>query len=107
MRHAFLMFLLAVLVGCAQRPPIFLANDPALRRPSVELAADAVKRFPYKADAPRGGEAVGRAQVGYWLNVLEIVNLSDEDWNDVEVWVNKAYVAHLPSMPRGQLKTIP
>jgi hypothetical protein len=96
----------AGLLGCAQRPPIYFANDKALRKPSVELAADAVKRFPYKADAPRGGEAVGRAQVGYWWNTIEIVNLSDTDWDDVEIWVNKSYVVHVPKMARGNDKLL-
>jgi hypothetical protein len=98
---------LAVAAGCTQKPPRLLTNDPSLRKPSVELAADAVKRSPFKADAPRGGEAVARAQVGYSLNVLEITNLSDTDWNDVEIWVNREYVVHLPVMERAKLKRIP
>lgn len=95
-------------VGCTQRPPPFITNDKSLRRPSVEIAADAVKRFPFKADAPRGGEIVGRGQVGYSLNVLEVRNRSDEDWKDVEIWVNKSYVVFLPVIERGdRLKRIP
>jgi hypothetical protein len=108
MRNAWILLLpLTAAAGCAQRPPMLLANDPALRKPSVELAADAVKRFPYKADAERGGEAVGRAQVGYSLNVIEILNRSDMDWTDVEVWVNKSYVVFLPKIETGKLKRIP
>ena len=62
----------------------------------MQLAADAAKRHPYKSDAPRGGTAKGRCQVGYGLHRLEIVNQSDTDWNDVDVWVNQSYVVHLP-----------
>ena len=38
------------------------------------------------------------------LDRLEVVNLSDEDWSDVEVWVNQRYVVHVPKMERGRLK---
>lgn len=101
------ILLAAAGAGCTQRSSPLLANDKALRRPSVELAAESVKRFPFKADAPRGGEAVARAQVGYSLNVLEIANRSDENWTNVEIWVNKSYVVFLPAFEPGKLKRIP
>jgi hypothetical protein len=50
---------------------------------------------------------MARAQVGYALNVLEIVNQSKEDWNDVTVWVNRSYVIHLPRMEPQRLKRLP
>jgi len=98
---------LAIAAGCTQRPPPFITNDKSLRKPSTELAAESVKRFPYKSDAERGGEAVARAQVGNTANWMEIVNLSDEDWSDVEIWINKSWVVHLPAMERTKLKRIP
>jgi hypothetical protein len=88
--------LCASIFGCAQRPELLPNSDPALNKRSTELAADAAKRFPYNSDAPRGGTAKGRCQVGYTLNKLEIANQSDADWKDVEVWVNQSYVVHLP-----------
>lgn len=94
-------------LGCAGRTEILPNSDKNLRRKPAEFAADAAKRFPYKADAPRGGEASGRAQVGYSLNVLEVINLSETDWNDVEIWVNQTHVVSLPVMERGKLKRIP
>lgn len=96
-----------ILGGCAGRPSLIPNSDPALRKTSAEFAADAAKRFPYPADAPDGGEAVARSQVGYVLDRLDIINLSDEDWDNVDVWVNKAYVVHLPKMEKGMLKHIP
>jgi hypothetical protein len=72
-------------IGCAGRAQLWPNSDPALRHTSAEFA-----------DAPRGGTAIGRAQVGYTLNKIEILNNGDQDWNDVEVWINKAYVIHLP-----------
>ena len=109
MRHAWMLGVscLAVAAGCTQRPPPFITNDRALRKPSTELAADSVKRFPYKTDAEKGGEAVARAQVGNTANWMEIVNLSDQDWSDVEIWINKNWVVYLPTMERGKLKRIP
>ena len=96
-----------LLVGCAGRPQIIPNSDPALRKTSAQFAADAAKRHPYKSDAPRGGQAQARAQVGYSLDVVEIANNSAEDWNDVEVWVNHDYVVYLPKMEHGKLKSIP
>jgi len=92
--------------GCAGRPALLPNPDPTLDKPSTVFAADAVKRFPYKTDAPRGGEAVARAQVGYTLNRLDVVNLSDEDWSDVEVWINQSYVVHVPVMKAHELKRL-
>lgn len=102
-----MMAVAAVLVGCSGRPTALPHPDPALRKSSAEFAADAAKRFPYPADAEQGGTAVGRAQVGYTLNVLEIVNLSSEPWTDVDVWVNRSYVVHVPKMEPNRLVRLP
>jgi hypothetical protein len=92
--------------GCADKPTIFPPSDPNLRRTSAEFAADAAKRHPYKADAPRGGQAVARAQVDYMADEIDVINLSKEDWENVEVWVNQNYVVFLPTMPAGKLEPI-
>jgi hypothetical protein len=99
--------LIALLVsaGCSGRTSLVPNSDPKLRRSSAEFAADAAKRE-YRADAPRGGEAPARAQVAYMLDRIEMVNLSDEDWQDCEVWVNGAYVVHVPRMEKGKLKRL-
>jgi len=92
--------------GCVDRPTIFVNPDPSLRLSSSELRGDALDRFPYKEDAPKGREIKARAQVGYTFNRLEVVNFSESDWNDVEVWVNKKYVCHVPKMESRKLKEI-
>jgi hypothetical protein len=91
--------------GCSGRTSIVPNSDPKLRRSSAEFAADAAKRN-YHTDAPRGGEAAARAQVAYMLDRIEMVNLSDEDWQDCEVWVNQQFVVHVPKMERGRLKRL-
>ncbi len=97
---------LIILAGCAGRPSLIPNSDKNLRRTSAQFAADAAKRHPYKSNAPRGGEAVARAEVGYMLKQITIANLSQETWNDVEVWLNQKYVVGLPIMEPGKLKTI-
>lgn len=87
--------------GCAGRPQILPNPARELRKTSAQFAADAARRHPYKSDAPRGGTIAGRAQVGYALDVLELANLSDTDWEDVEVWVNKTYVVYVPKVMRS------
>jgi hypothetical protein len=108
MAAVFGMFVGIVLVagGCSGRPTLFGNPDPALRKTSTELAADAAKRFPYRGDAPRMQETRARAQVGYSLNRVEVVNFSNEDWQDVEVWVNGTYVCYVPKMESRKLKEI-
>src|SRR3954471_16642269 len=97
----------ALLTGCAGRVSLIPNTDPNLRKSSTQFAADAAARHPFKADAPKAGEAVARAQVGYMLNRIDIENLSSEDWQDVDVWVNQQYVVHLPKMEHGKLKILP
>jgi hypothetical protein len=87
-----------LLAGCAGRAALFPNKDDSLRKTSAQFAADAAKRN-YEADAPRGGEAAARAEVDYTLKEVRLANLSPEDWNDVEVWVNQKYVVHLPVIP--------
>ncbi len=93
-------------VGCAGRPALIPNPDKNLRKTSAEFAADAAKRHPFKADLPSGGDAEARAQVGYSLNRLEVVNLSKDSWSDVEIWANRSYVVHLPVMEPNKLKII-
>lgn len=91
--------------GCNQ-PTLFANPDPNLRKSIPELKADATKRFPYKENAPKAFEPKARAQVGYDLRRVEVVNFSDEDWTSVEVWVNRQYVCYIPVMQSRQLKQL-
>jgi hypothetical protein len=103
---AFAVLALVGIWGCSDRPTIFDNPDPNLRLTSSELRGDALARFPYKEEAPKAHEIKARAQVAYQLNRMEVVNFTDADWDDVEVWVNHKYVCHVPKMQRGQLKEI-
>ena len=102
------VLLLVVGAGCKSGPSLTPNSDPALRKTNEEFAADAKKRHPYPADVPRGGEAVSRAQVGYDRNVIDVANLSNEDWKHVDVWVNRTHVVHVPNIEKeaGSAKTI-
>ena len=99
--------MLVAFVGCAGRSELLPNKNPALRKTAAEFAADSAKRFPYKSAAPRGGTAKARAQVAYTLNKLEIVNLSDDQWDGVEIWVNAEYVIYIPSLKPHELQSIP
>jgi hypothetical protein len=97
----------SAIVGCAGRPSLFPNNDPALRKTSAQFAADAARRQPFKTDLPSGGKAPARAEVDYMLNQIEVANLSQQDWQDVELWVNRKYVVFLPKMEPQKLKNLP
>jgi hypothetical protein len=90
---------LGSLAGCSGRPSLIPNSDPALRKTSAQFAADAAKRFPFNADLPAGGVAQGRAQVGYGLDTVQVVNLSGEDWDNVELWINRKFVVLVPKIP--------
>ena len=92
------------LVGCEGRPSLLPNSDPNLNKTSTQFASDAAKRFPYPASAPKAGEAQGRAQVDVMMAQLQILNYSDEDWNNIDIWVNQSYVCHIPRIPRGKEK---
>ena len=88
--------------GCAGRPSLIPNSDPGLRRTSAEFAADAAKRHPFKGDLPSGGEALGRGSVDYTFKTVQVLNFSDEDWNDVELWINRKFVCWLPRLEKGK-----
>ena len=92
----------ALTLGCSGRPSLLPNSDPDLRKNMAELSADAAKRHPYKGDAPRGGEALARASVDYTFKTIQILNYSDIDWDDVEIWVNQNYVLFIPKIPHGK-----
>ena len=102
-----LLTLVAPLAGCAGRAELYPNDDPLLRKTSTQFAADAAKRFPYKADAPRGGQALAQAETGYFLDRLYVTNLSDQEWTDVDVWINGMYVVHLPRLESKIVKNLP
>ncbi len=99
---------LGLAAGCAGRPSLVPNSDPNLRRTSAQFAADAARRHPYTADAPRGGAAMGRAEYNLLMGTLQVLNYSDEDWDNVEIWVNRKYVCWLPKIEKGKqrVKTI-
>jgi hypothetical protein len=94
--------LTALLCGCASdgKPAILPNEDKNLNKTSAEFAADAAKRN-YEADAPQGGAATARAEYELMDRYFNIINLSDTNWTDVEVWVNHAYVVFLPQMQKN------
>jgi hypothetical protein len=106
MRTLSICLVLLALIGCSKRAWIIPPSDPSLRKTAAQFKADAAKRHPYKVDAPRGGEAVSRAEVDYASNKISLANLSKDGWDDVEIWVNNGYVVHLPKMEPGKLKVI-
>jgi hypothetical protein len=88
-------------VGCAGRVAIMPNSDKTLRRTPAQFAAEAAKRT-YPTDIPSGGTAEARAQVAYEVDQIQMLNLSQEDWTDVELWVNRKYVVHIPRLEAGK-----
>lgn len=94
--------------GCWDTSISFMPNpDPALRKSSDEFAAQAKKLYPFNTKAIDAGQAIAGAQVSYPLHRLELINLSDETWNNTEVWVNHQFVVFLPKIQPKVLIRIP
>lgn len=96
----------ALSLGCEAKPGILPNADPNLRKPIKTIRADGVQRA-YPSEAPRAKGLAGRAQVGYMAKNVDVANFGDEDWTDVEIWVNETYVCHLPKIEAGVAKSIP
>src|SRR5580700_7347167 len=81
---------LLLLPGCMYdgRPTLIPNADPALRKTSAELAADAAKRA-YPMDAPRASDVIARAQYNLMEKQFEVANLSNADLQNAEFWVNQ------------------
>jgi len=95
-----------VLAGCEGRPTLFPPSDPSLKKTSAEFAADAAKRT-YPAAAPRGESANAQAQVDHGVgNCIKVINLSDDKWSNIELWVNESYVVFLAEWNSKEMKTI-
>jgi len=92
--------------GCADSPTLIPSSDHDLRRSNAQFAADAAKRT-YPTTATAGGQAAAQADVDYgWTNRIQMINLTDEDWIDADLWVNQTYVVHLSKWYKKQMKTI-
>jgi hypothetical protein len=95
---------LGILAGCQGRTDLFPNSDKNLQKTSTEFAADAAKRFPFPESAPSGGTADGRVAVDLMLKRIQILNSSPEDWKEIDVWVNRSHVCHIPIIPAGKEK---
>jgi len=96
--------LCGLLAGCEGRPTLFPNSDPALQKTSTQFASDAAKRFPYPVQADHAGATQGRAAVDLMLDQIEILNYSNEDWKDIDIWVNQSYVCHVPLISKAKQK---
>ena len=52
-------------------------------------------------DGQKRNDDPNRGPADYQLDLVQIANLSGEDWENVEVWVNKKYVVFIPTYPAG------
>jgi hypothetical protein len=102
-----LLLVLSFLSGCTGRVSLLPNSDKTLRRTPAQFASEAAKRT-YRLDLPDGGTAEARAHVAYDNNFLQVLNLSEEDWSDIEIWVNHKYVVHVPRIEAGtkRVKTL-
>lgn len=92
--------------GCQDNAVLVPNSDANLNKSAATFASEAKGCFPYPADAQRGERIDARAEIGYMWNVINIVNYSGKDWENVELWVNKSYVLPLPEMESGKTKRI-
>lgn len=93
-------------LGCQGNAVLIRNTDTSLNKSAATFASEAKEYFPYPADAQRGERIDARAEIGYMWNVVNIVNYSAQDWENVELWVNKSYVLPLAKMEAGQTKRI-
>jgi hypothetical protein len=97
-----------LIAGCQTNYTSLVPNpDRDLNKSPTDFKADAAKRI-YPATQPslvattapaQVEPAPFRGEVDYQLDVINIVNLSDTQWNNVEVWADAKYVCFVPTFP--------
>ena len=95
----------AIVLGCEGSVSLLPDADPALRKPPAVFSADAAKRQ-YEADAPKVQDSQARAQYALILREIDLANISDQDWSNVEVWINAQYVVYCPSFQKKSDKCL-
>lgn len=86
------------LFGCDGMPALIPNSDPALRRSSASFAADAAKRV-YETSAQAQPDTEARAKYELIFKQVDLTNISTNDeWDNVEVWINRKYVVFIPKV---------
>jgi len=105
-RNVLILLCAALLGGCIEgRTSLSPNQDRLLRKKPQQFAADARTRQ-YPTTAPHTAVAPMRAEVDYQLKLINLVNLGDQEWDDVELWVNGRYVCFVPRIEVKVEKTI-
>jgi hypothetical protein len=92
-------------LGCEGTVSLIPIADPALQKNPAVFAADAAKRH-YEADAPRIPDRDFRAQYALIFKQVDLANISAQDRENVEVWINGQYVVYCPAFPKKSDKTL-
>jgi hypothetical protein len=96
----------SLVLGCQDNAVLIRNTDANLNKSAATFATEAKERFPYPADVQRGERIDARAEIGYMWNIVNVLNYSDQDWENIEIWINKSYVLPLPKMEARQTKRI-
>jgi len=92
--------------GCSDQVTMIPNSDAQLNKSADRFMAEAQACFPYPADAARGGEIAGRANIGYTYNQISLTNFSGSEWIGPIIWVNKSYVIPFERIESGVVKRI-
>jgi major membrane immunogen (membrane-anchored lipoprotein) len=103
----FIIVAALALTGCSSdgRPTLLPNADANLRKSSTEFAADAAKRS-YETDAPKSNLTIARAQYNLMERQFDMANLTNWDWQNIEVWVNQKYVVSVPQFSKNSGKAL-
>ncbi len=97
----------SMVLGCQNSNAVLIpSSDSSLNKTASTFASEAKAYFPYPKEAARGTDIDARAEIGYMWNVINLVNYSGEDWENVEVWINKQYVLPIAKMESGKTKRV-
>jgi hypothetical protein len=96
---------LLLMMGCEGTVSIIPNPDATLRKSPSAFAADAAKRQ-YELDAPKADDVAFRADYALILKQVDLANVSGQDCQDVEVWINDRYVVYCPEFQGKTDKTL-
>jgi hypothetical protein len=92
-------------IGCEGTVSLLPATDSSLRKTPAAFAADAAKRQ-YESDAKKVPDTEFRADYALILRQIDLANISAQDWDNVEIWINGTYVVYVPHFEKKTDKTL-
>lgn len=105
LRYTLLILAAVAVAGCASEGPLEKMSGTPSSAEQAQLAAQAAS-VEYPMNTKSAGQLQSAAIVNRDKHTITIRNFGDQNLQNVNVWVNGAYVRHVDSLPSHSAITI-